>query len=120
MEEITQPSKYKLLILITGIQILSFATGLYAGHTYWPKKQIKAVPVNYTTDQSANNTLANQNKDTVSNTIANESNNECPIKGSKSKIYHLKGGAFYERTNAAQCFNTEAEAQAAGYRKSSR
>jgi len=46
---------------------------------------------------------------------------ECKIKGTSSKIYHVAGGAFYNRvTSPAACFNTEAEAQAAGYRKSSR
>ncbi len=48
---------------------------------------------------------------------------DCIIKGNisaTSKIYHVKGGAFYERTKAEQCFNTEAEAVAAGFRKSSR
>ncbi len=40
--------------------------------------------------------------------------------GSSGKIYHLPGGAFYTRTNAEMCFNTETEAQAAGFRKSSR
>jgi hypothetical protein len=48
----------------------------------------------------------------------------CIIKGNisstGSKIYHMAGGAFYERTNPEQCFNTEAEALSAGYRKSSR
>ena len=47
----------------------------------------------------------------------------CIVKGnisSASKIYHVKGGAFYDRTNPEQCFDTEAEAIAAGYRKSSR
>ena len=47
----------------------------------------------------------------------------CIIKGnisSTSKIYHVKGGAFYDRTNPEQCFETEVEAVAAGYRKSSR
>ena len=45
------------------------------------------------------------------------------IKGnisSASRIYHLPGGAFYKRTAAEACFNTEAEAQAAGFRKSRR
>ena len=46
--------------------------------------------------------------------------NNCYIKGSKSKTYHMPGGSFYERTNPAACFSTEEEAQAAGYRKSSR
>ena len=44
----------------------------------------------------------------------------CHIKGSKSKTYHVPGGSFYERTNPAACFNSEEEAQAAGYKKSSR
>lgn len=45
------------------------------------------------------------------------------IKGnisSSSKIYHLPGGVFYERTNPEMCFDTEAQAQAAGFRKSQR
>jgi hypothetical protein len=46
---------------------------------------------------------------------------EGQIKGSTGMIYHLPGGAFYDRTtNPAKCFDTEAEAQAAGFRKSSR
>ena len=38
---------------------------------------------------------------------------ECVIKGNistNSKIYHVRGGAFYERTNAEMCFKTEEEA----------
>ena len=43
------------------------------------------------------------------------------IKGSASQIYHVPSGAFYERTTKpVACFDTEAEAQAAGFRKSSR
>lgn len=45
----------------------------------------------------------------------------CVIKGTKSKIYHVKGGAFYERvTKPEKCFATEEEAKSSGYRKSSR
>src|SRR5689334_9084335 len=47
----------------------------------------------------------------------------CPIKGNvsaTSKIYHVPGGAFYAKVTPEQCFNTEAEAKAAGFRKSSR
>ena len=46
--------------------------------------------------------------------------NNCYIKGSKSKTYHMPGGSFYERTNPAACFNSEEEAVVAGYKKSSR
>lgn len=48
----------------------------------------------------------------------------CVVKGNISsqgkKTYHVKGGSFYDRTNPEQCFNTEAEALAAGFIKSSR
>lgn len=45
------------------------------------------------------------------------------IKGnisSSGKIYHIPGGAFYNRTIPELCFTTEAEAQSAGFRKSMR
>ena len=43
------------------------------------------------------------------------------IKGTaSSKIYHLPGQAGYAKLNSLVCFNTEAEAQAAGFRRSSR
>jgi micrococcal nuclease len=47
----------------------------------------------------------------------------CLIKGNISgsnKIYHIKGGASYEKTSPEKCFNTEAEAVAAGFRKAKR
>ncbi len=46
------------------------------------------------------------------------------IKGNKNArgelIYHVPGGAFYERTNPVELFRTEEEALQKGYRKSSR
>jgi len=47
----------------------------------------------------------------------------CIVKGNISgsnKIYHVKGGASYEKTTPEACFNTEAEAVAAGFRKAKR
>ncbi|CAB1242843.1 TNase-like domain-containing protein [Clostridiaceae bacterium BL-3] len=38
------------------------------------------------------------------------------INSKGEKIYHLPGDPYYDRTNAEEYFNTEAEAQAAGYR----
>lgn len=58
--------------------------------------------------------------------VAGESTASCDgkIKGNISakgdKIYHVPGGSFYARTNPEQCFQTEEEAKAAGFRKSSR
>ena len=54
------------------------------------------------------------------------SGNECPsrapIKGNDSSsgelIYHVPGGQYYNVTNPEECFATEADAQAAGYRAS--
>lgn len=50
-------------------------------------------------------------------------NGDCrgKIKGSSGKIYHVPGGAFYDRTIKPQlCFETETAAAAAGFRKSVR
>lgn len=44
-----------------------------------------------------------------------------PIKGNRSSkelIYHVPGGRFYDRTGPEDCFATEDDARAAGYRKS--
>jgi hypothetical protein len=42
---------------------------------------------------------------------------ETPIKGSKNGLYHLPGSTYYTRTNAVICFDSEAHAKAAGYKK---
>jgi len=42
------------------------------------------------------------------------------INSSGERIYHVPGGAYYDITKPETWFNTEEEAQAAGYRKSSR
>ncbi len=80
---------------------------------------------NYNTNRSAN---SNTGQKPQAETIAPANNkmmapvdkSSCYIKGSKSKLYHVPGGSFYERTNPVACFNSEEEAQAAGYTKSSR
>jgi len=52
------------------------------------------------------------------------SQNSCPpsapIKGNQSGIYHVLGGQYYGRINPEECFASESDAQAAGYRKSQR
>lgn len=48
----------------------------------------------------------------------------CTVKGNRSSsgewIYHVPGGQYYAITIAEECFATEAQAVAAGYRKSKR
>ncbi len=48
-----------------------------------------------------------------------------PVKGNinttkKTMIYHIPKGSFYKRTKPEECFTSEEEAQAAGYRRSMR
>jgi competence protein ComEC len=54
---------------------------------------------------------------------ASVDNCEGKIKGNINskgeKIYHMPQGSFYNRTDPEQCFNTEAEAKTAGFRRSS-
>lgn len=100
-------------LCMTAVFIAGFGAGkLHSGVTT-DSTSAKRSLTNYTT-----NAAAVENKPAV--TVNTNSTTDCPIKGSKSKIYHVQGGSFYERTNADKCFNTEAEAQAAGYTKSSR
>jgi hypothetical protein len=40
-----------------------------------------------------------------------------PVKGSAQFIYHLPGERFYQETKATDCFASETEARAAGFRK---
>jgi len=49
---------------------------------------------------------------------------DCAVKGNigakGKKVYHIKGGAFYNIVKPEQCFKTEKEAADAGFVKSSR
>lgn len=106
-------SKWKLLALVILIQAVTFATGFYSGHTYWPKLVPQVIQPNYSTTETS----------PPENQTSGNPQSTCVIKGNisgKSKIYHVSGGAFFERTQEEMCFQTEAEAQAAGFIKSSR
>lgn len=75
------------------------------------------------TSSSSNSSNSSSNNSTPS-TQSSSSSGHGQIKGNISskgeKIYHVPGGAYYDRTNPEAWFNTEEEAQAAGYRKSKR
>ncbi len=104
--------KIVVLICLVGAFISGYAVGNFGGSP--PARR----QLNYTTNP-VNKPLEKVEAKKPLNT-APKQGSECPIKGSSSKIYHVKGGAFYDRTTGVICFNTEAEAEAAGYRKSSR
>ena|SRR5690554_2131039 len=76
-------------------------------------------------DQTQPQELSNVGNDTQVLGNASDNTGCAPgqIKGnisSSGRIYHIPGGAFYNRTDPEMCFNTEAEAQAAGFRRSQR
>jgi hypothetical protein len=119
-------NKDKLVLAVSFVLVflVGFGAGGYVKEirrdSYKPK-------INYTTQQ-AKKPAAPQvagiatAQPTSSSTTASLAN--CVIKGNisaaGSKIYHVSGGAFYKTVKPEQCFNTEAEAQAAGFRKSGR
>lgn len=65
-------------------------------------------------------TQSHSNDPSNSNTSSDHGSIKGNINSKGEKIYHVPGGAFYDKTDAEEWFNTEAEAQAAGYRKSKR
>ena len=68
----------------------------------------------------AKKTINNTEKKTVVKQVSGKGKIKGNINSKGEKIYHVPGGAFYNRTNPEAWFNTEAEAQAAGYRRSKR
>jgi len=86
-----------------------------------PVKPAKAAPKESPPDDppvaaDASSTVSSTGKDPIAG-------QPCIIKGNISgsnKIYHIKGGSSYEKTTPEKCFNTEAEAVAAGFRKAKR
>jgi hypothetical protein len=70
-------------------------------------------------------TACSSNDTSNSSTNISGNCNDPQIKGNLTtydgeKIYHVPGGAYYDRTIAEEMFCTEEEAQAAGYRRSER
>lgn len=125
--------KYKDKLKPLGIAAVCFIAVFAAGFGVGKSSQSGGVmsPTKRSNNTNYNTNTGTEAKDNTTNTNTKPANtnskttaaidqNNCPIKGSKSKIYHVPGGAFYNRTTPAACFNTEEEAQAAGYTKSSR
>lgn len=105
--------------------IIGYGTGKFKEEINKPKQQLQS---NYTTKVApaatpvpapavADEAGTGGQEQVLGTTI----NKPCLIKGNaSSKIYHVQGGAFYSTLKSPRCFATEAEAKAAGYRKSGR
>ncbi len=110
-------------LLIVGICFAAvFLAGFGTGKSTMGEKvsTTKRSLTNYTTNSAVQTKATTPAKTESAVKQAPTDPTNCYIKGSKSKIYHVPGGSFYERTNAAQCFNSEEAAQSAGYTKSTR
>jgi hypothetical protein len=133
LKELAEEHKPK--IIYSGFLVLMFLIGFGSGNAWGPdqknNKQNESL-AKYNSSKPQNKEVSKEAdmpaKTTGDTTPATESKNTEPktctkIKGnisSKSKIYHVPGGAFYDRTQEEMCFENEAEAQAAGFKKSSR
>ena len=113
----------QIVLLIGYVLVAGLAFGI--GRFTSPKakvpdvrvEQALALPSNYSPNssdvQSASVASAQTRK---SSTLLNCNGK---IKGASSMIYHVPGDAFYNRTTKPiACFDTEAQAAAAGFKKS--
>lgn len=123
-------NKQKILVL-TGF-LLTLVIGFGSGKAYNNKAGTKySEHTNYTvkTTQKPNKPVELKDKEgaveeKILPTQPKGAADKCVIKGNISangtKIYHVLGGAFYERVKAERCFASENEAKSSGFRKSSR
>ncbi|QQS22521.1 hypothetical protein IPM19_02720 [bacterium] len=122
--------KIRMWAVIVIVQAASFGMGMYTARTYWRDAHEPSASLNYSTEQpKSQNQTAVPAAGGVSQaggaaTASLDPQNCSQIKGNISgsnKTYHMPGGAFYDRTTTPEmCFSTESEAQAAGFKKSSR
>lgn len=122
MKQFANAHQQKIVLTIGYVLVGLLAFGL--GRLTAAKKEAPDIrveqanlPANYTP------TVAGLQTNTAPIQAATTTTDNCAgkIKGSSSMIYHVPGGAFYDKTtHPTRCFDTEAQAQAAGFRKSSR
>ena len=120
-----QEHKPKIILFLCFVLVffVGFGTGKLAGKKTTPRDKVQSY---YTTKQQNPPETAAPATDTPVPTVSSTppAATNCLIKGNIAsggrKIYHVPGGAFYKTVKPEQCFNTEAEAQAAGYIKSQR
>ncbi len=103
--------------------VLVFVIGFGTGRFDRDYQKTRTQPQSYYTTKSAAGKAAAGGGGEAAKVLGTTTDPQspCPVKGNPgSKIYHLPGGAFYDTLKSPQCFQSEAQAQAAGYRKSGR
>ena len=122
----THQQKIALAIGYLLVAGLFFGLGRFSIKSDPPEITIDEPTIDLTQIHNNLNGLASQSQGAdshIAGAATDDLNCEGKIKGnisSSSKIYHMPGGAFYKRTVPEMCFATEAEAKAAGLRKSQR
>ncbi len=120
---------YQLRIILLVGCLLIASTAFVAGLLFAEKSsppEIKVEEVFSYTNNTSILTPAQSQKNTQTDQKLGSNTNDClgKIKGninSKGEhVYHIPTGAFYDRTIAEVCFDTEQEARDAGFRKSSK
>lgn len=119
----THQQKIALLVGYLLVAALGFGLGRLTAFTFEvPEIQVEQ---EFTLPALLNNTSNSGSVQSATTNTQDATATKCEGKikgniGSTGLIYHVPGGSFYNRTNAETCFDTEAEAQAAGYRRSLR
>ncbi len=115
--------KNEKLILLTTAFVCIFVLGFLAGRTGTLNSQAPVISIEKSSINSSILKDNIQSQSVLGENQSADSNCAGKIKGnisSSGKIYHVPGGSFYNRTQPEMCFNTEAEAQAAGFKRSQR
>ena len=113
----THRQKIALVIGYLLVAGLAFGLGTFSNK---PPQNLAAQTANPLPNYNPNVSSA-QTETTAVSTTQPALKCEGKIKGSSSLIYHVPGGSFYNKTTKPiRCFDTETQAKAAGFRKSSR
>lgn len=126
VKQIIKTHQQKIVLTIGYLLVASLAFGLGRFTTSVssaPEIRVEeafSLPLNYNSNQGSIQ-LDTTSPQVAGSTKSSSINCQSKIKGSSSHIYHVPGGAFYDKTTKPiRCFDTEAQATAAGFRKSSR
>ncbi|MCL5774958.1 MAG: hypothetical protein M1333_01970 [Patescibacteria group bacterium] len=120
-------SENRTRVVLAAAYVLVFLLGFGVGRydQEWQKRLFR-MQNNYNTKTvNLQKDIKNPEGEAPAKAAANATSSPvCVIKGNISsqgkKIFHVRGGSFYDRVNPEQCFSTEEEAVAAGFVKSSR
>lgn len=122
---------HKQKFVLAACFVLVFLAGIGVGRYEKANRQANKNITNYSTNSAKPQVKNLEAGDTavLGTVVAKEASTtpvgtgECKIKGNigtSGKIFHIPGGASYKIVKPEMCFNTEAEALAAGFRKSGR